>query len=172
MDYLTTTELSNRWGISARRIGILCSEGKTWLIPADVEKPTDMRFTQKNTRKGIDMSKIKEGYLYDPVARKQRKSTDEEYVRQEMIKVLVQEYNYSFENMETEFSIKVGSSTKRVDIAIFDEGEAHVQEKVKLIVETKSPKIGLADKKDGVDQLCCSLSGLYVWIMDKWIRMS
>ena len=99
------------------------------------------------------MSKIKEGYLYDPVAKKQRKSTDEEYVRQEMIKVLVKEYNYTFENMETEFSIKAEGSTKRVDIAVFDEGEIHVQEKVKLIVETKSPKIGISDKKDGVERL-------------------
>lgn len=162
MEYLTTSELSKRWGISARRIGILCGEGridgamlkgKTWLIPANTKRPTDMRFTQKNTGKDIDMSKIKEGYWYDPVAKKQRKATDEEYVRQEMIKVLVQEYNYSFENMETEFSIKIGSATKRVDIAIFDEGEEHIQENVKLIVETKAPKIGLADKKDGVGQL-------------------
>ena len=99
------------------------------------------------------MSAIKEGYLYDPVAKKQRKATDEEYVRQEMIKVLVAEYNYTIDNMETEFSIKVGSASKRIDIAIFNDGESHEQANVALIVETKAPKIGQNDKKDGVGQL-------------------
>lgn len=31
------------------------------------------------------MSAIKKGYLYDPVAKKQRKAMDEEDIRQEMI---------------------------------------------------------------------------------------
>ena len=52
MEYLTTVELSELWGISSRRIGVLCAEnrlkgaikkGKTWLIPSDVEKPKDER---------------------------------------------------------------------------------------------------------------------------------
>ena len=41
MEYLTTVELSERWNITSRRIGVLCAEGriegarkkgKTWLI--------------------------------------------------------------------------------------------------------------------------------------------
>ena len=52
MEYLTTVELSERWGISSRRIGGLCVEGridgvikkgKTWLIPSDAQKPEDAR---------------------------------------------------------------------------------------------------------------------------------
>ncbi len=52
MEYLTTIELSKLWGISSRRIGVLCAEGrlegaikkgKTWLIPSDVKKPKDER---------------------------------------------------------------------------------------------------------------------------------
>lgn len=52
MEYLTTIELSQKWMISSRRIGALCSEGrlegaikkgKTWLIPSDVMKPKDER---------------------------------------------------------------------------------------------------------------------------------
>ncbi|MCI6165889.1 MAG: helix-turn-helix domain-containing protein [Lachnospira sp.] len=52
MDYITTTEMSKIWGISARRISLLCSQGrisgaekkgKTWLIPKDAEKPVDPR---------------------------------------------------------------------------------------------------------------------------------
>ena len=52
MEYLTTVEMSERWNITSRRIGVLCSEGriqgaikkgKTWLIPSDAEKPADAR---------------------------------------------------------------------------------------------------------------------------------
>lgn len=52
MEYLTTVEMSEIWDISARRIGVLCAEGriegaikkgKTWLIPSDSEKPSDKR---------------------------------------------------------------------------------------------------------------------------------
>ena len=59
MEYLTTVELSKRWNISSRRIGVLCMEGridgaikkgKMWLIPFDAEKPTDARFKSNNTK--------------------------------------------------------------------------------------------------------------------------
>ena len=52
MEYLTTTELSKKWNISARRIGVLCTEGridgavkkgKMWLIPDTAQKPLDAR---------------------------------------------------------------------------------------------------------------------------------
>lgn len=53
MNYLTTVELSKKWNISSRRIGVLCTEGriegavkkgKMWLIPEDTEKPADGRY--------------------------------------------------------------------------------------------------------------------------------
>lgn len=59
MEYLTTVEMSKKWNISSRRIGVLCTErridgaikkGKMWLIPADAEKPTDARFKSNNTK--------------------------------------------------------------------------------------------------------------------------
>ena len=57
MNYVTTIEMSEIWGISARRIALLCEQerikgvikkGKTWLIPENAEKPADKR---KNVRK-------------------------------------------------------------------------------------------------------------------------
>lgn len=57
MNYITTIEMSKLWGISARRIALLCEQeriegaikkGKTWLIPEDAEKPADKR---KNIKK-------------------------------------------------------------------------------------------------------------------------
>jgi len=52
MDYMSTIEASKKWGISARRIAILCATnriegvckiGKTWLIPKTQDKPSDAR---------------------------------------------------------------------------------------------------------------------------------
>lgn len=52
MEYLTTAEFAEKWGISQRRVGIYCKEGrlegammkgKTWLIPVDSRKPEDPR---------------------------------------------------------------------------------------------------------------------------------
>ena len=56
MNYKTTTEMSEMWGISSRRISLLCSQervkgavkkGKTWLIPVDAKKPDDPRRMRK-----------------------------------------------------------------------------------------------------------------------------
>lgn len=53
MEYLTTIEMSAKWNITSRRIGVLCAEGrvagavkkgKTWLIPSDAVKPADGRY--------------------------------------------------------------------------------------------------------------------------------
>lgn len=48
--------MQKKWGISQRRVGIYCKEGrlegamikgKTWLIPADAKKPDDPRRIRK-----------------------------------------------------------------------------------------------------------------------------
>ena len=53
MEYLTSPEMSEKCGISSRRISLLCAEGriegaikkgKTWLIPSDTQKPADARY--------------------------------------------------------------------------------------------------------------------------------
>ena len=52
MEYISITQLSKKWGISARRIEILCKEnripgafrvGNNWAVPADAVKPKDQR---------------------------------------------------------------------------------------------------------------------------------
>lgn len=55
MEYLTTSETAERWGITARRVQVLCKEGRVdgaiykgvWLIPEDAEKPVDPRRVRK-----------------------------------------------------------------------------------------------------------------------------
>ena len=50
MKYLSTFEVAEKWGISPRRVGILCNNdripgaqraGSRWIIPEDAEKPPD-----------------------------------------------------------------------------------------------------------------------------------
>lgn len=52
MEYLTTSEVAEKWGISTRRVVVLCKEGRidgavqksrVWLIPKGAKKPEDGR---------------------------------------------------------------------------------------------------------------------------------
>ena len=52
MKYLSAAQTAEKWGISARRVQILCNEdripgaiyvGFVWAIPDDAEKPVDAR---------------------------------------------------------------------------------------------------------------------------------
>lgn len=52
MEYVSIKDMSKRWGISIRRIQILCNEdripgafriGNAWAIPTDAVKPKDAR---------------------------------------------------------------------------------------------------------------------------------
>lgn len=68
MEILTIKEASSLWGISVRRIAVLCNEGRivgakkiagAWLLPKDAEKPADARIRSgkyKNWRNKKDMA--------------------------------------------------------------------------------------------------------------------
>ncbi|WP_455654994.1 helix-turn-helix domain-containing protein [Phascolarctobacterium sp.] len=52
MDYMTAKEAAQEWGISERRVQVLCEQGrvegiarlgKSWAIPKDAKKPPDAR---------------------------------------------------------------------------------------------------------------------------------
>ncbi len=53
IEYISVIDASNKWGISPKRIQVLCSQdriegaariGRTWAIPQDAKKPADMRY--------------------------------------------------------------------------------------------------------------------------------
>lgn len=69
----------------------------------------------------------------------------EERVRQDYEKILHEDYGYPLERMKTEVPIKMGSSRRFCDIAVYDK-----QGNIIGIVETKAPKIAA---KDGKEQL-------------------
>lgn len=52
MDYISIAEAAEKWGITRRRVQVLCAQeripgltrfGKAWAIPKEAEKPTDAR---------------------------------------------------------------------------------------------------------------------------------
>lgn len=66
--FLTVKQASEKWGISDRRIRVLCSEGKIpgayregrrWKIPVDAKKPADGRYKSKESLLAqIDLKKV------------------------------------------------------------------------------------------------------------------
>ena len=60
MEYKSIREKADKWGISKRRIQVLCSEnriegavriGYSWAIPANAKKPEDARIKSGKYRK-------------------------------------------------------------------------------------------------------------------------
>jgi type I restriction enzyme M protein len=82
----------------------------------------------------------------------QRNETPEEYVRQEIAKSLVREYEYPRSRIAVEFTLRVGSRKPRADLVIFQE-DRRDQSDAFIIVECKSEKIKSNDRKEGVGQL-------------------
>mgnify|MGYP003297487174 CR=1 FL=1 len=55
MTYISARETADKWGISQRRVAVLCSEnrienaimiGNMWIIPSNAKKPIDARSTR------------------------------------------------------------------------------------------------------------------------------
>lgn len=96
---------------------------------------------------------IPDGKIVDYIDGKLRNDTPEEYVRQNIEKRLILEHEYLPEQVKVEMPIKVGSATKRVDLAIFPEGETHSQENIWILIECKKDNIEPTNKKEGCEQL-------------------
>ena len=66
--FMTVKQASEKWGISDRRIRVLCAQGKilgayhegrSWKIPVDAKKPVDGRLKSKeNLLRQIDRKKM------------------------------------------------------------------------------------------------------------------
>ena len=63
MEFLTAKQAAQLWGISPRRVALLCAQGripgtvkagKTWLLPPDAKKPADPRMKKgKETKESV-----------------------------------------------------------------------------------------------------------------------
>lgn len=61
VDYVTTKEAAENWGITDRMVVYHCSAGRikgakkmgnTWLVPVDAEKPADRRYRSSKATDG------------------------------------------------------------------------------------------------------------------------
>lgn len=68
MNFLSTSEIAERWNISRRRVTTLCSQnringaihkGNMWLVPEDTKKPEDPRRISKKWINRINEIKLK-----------------------------------------------------------------------------------------------------------------
>lgn len=96
---------------------------------------------------------VPDGYISDYIDQKFRRDTPEEYVRQNIEKRLVNEHKYPPEQISVEMKIKVGSDSKRIDLAVFLEGAEKKQENIYIIIECKNDKVEASSRKEGVEQL-------------------
>lgn len=64
MDYISIAEAAEKWGITRRRVQVLCAQsripgltkfGKAWAIPKDAEKPIDKRKIKRVSIDFIDV---------------------------------------------------------------------------------------------------------------------
>lgn len=96
---------------------------------------------------------VPDGKVSDFLTGKFVNDTPEEYVRQNIEKALVRQYKYTPADCTPEFSIRVGSSRKRVDIVVFGKGTDHTQANAYILVETKRADVKPTHRTEGVGQL-------------------
>ena len=62
MEYLSISQVAEKWRLSARRINVLCSEGRIlgatkigsyWAIPEDAEKPADAEWSLREDKRKL-----------------------------------------------------------------------------------------------------------------------
>ena len=87
--FLTTKEIAEKWGISDRRVRVLCSEGKIsgayqegrgWKIPANAKKPEDSRYKSVKSIEGIIKEKKLELYGRRPLTAGEKQRLNEEFI--------------------------------------------------------------------------------------------
>ena len=87
--YITVKQVAEKWGISDRRVRILCSEGKIpgayqegrgWKIPYDATKPTDGRYKIKESLIPIIEDKLEILKRRSPLTEGERERLNEEFL--------------------------------------------------------------------------------------------
>ncbi len=98
-----------------------------------------------------------------------RPAKPEEHVRQRWARSLVDEYGYDKKDIEVEFKIKMGSSSKKADLTIFKTGAPHKQENIFIIVEAKRADVLPRDKDEGIKQLKTYMSASLACKFGLWV---
>lgn len=98
----------------------------------------------------------------------QREETPEEYVRQEIAKSIVREYDYAKRDIAVEYTLRLGSRKPRADIVVFFPNADHAQEQVLIIIECKAKTVRPSDRKEGVGQLQSYMAACVNAIYGMW----
>ena len=143
--------MAKKWGLSGRRVAILCSEGridgvvkkgKTWLIPSDAEKPVDGRKAEKTEDIEKESAKsIAINEMIDYATGKVIHNNPEEAYRQEFEHILIDDLGYPKENIDIEVIIQRGSrrNAEKADIVVYKDN-VHCQENAYIVIEIETPK--------------------------------
>ncbi len=78
-------------------------------------------------------------YIFDLLRRKYVRLTPEEWVRQHVVHLLIDHYQYPKALIRTEVSLTLFDTQKRADIVVFDRSAQPF-----LLVECKAPQVALA----------------------------
>lgn len=125
--------------------------------------------TQEQNTRGQVVPFIPAGKIRCFVTGKLRRDTPEENVRQRWARSLVEEYGYDLADIAVEFSIKMGTTRKRSDIVVFNEGCERNQDNIAVIVEAKRDSVAPSHKTQGVAQLKSYMSATPVCKWGLWV---
>lgn len=90
-----------------------------------------------------DAPDIAEGKIFDYITGELLKDSEKEQVRQRIARAIIHEYGIAAEDMEPDFKIKVSGRSRKLDIAVFQPGTAHVAENMyRAVMVEKEPKVG------------------------------
>ena len=82
-----------------------------------------------------------------------RDDTPEENVRQRVARSLIEHYGYGPADIAVEFTVHLGTSQRRVDLAVFPPDTEHRPENAIIVIECKRETVKPADENNGVGQL-------------------
>jgi type I restriction enzyme M protein len=118
--------------------------------PRRILQPTPVSHRMPETLSNLS---IPDDRVVDYIDGTLRKKTPEEYVRQNIERSFVLEYQYPRDEIAVEFPIRVGSSRRRVDLVVFEEGKKAEQANAVIVCETKKASTSPQSKSEGIAQL-------------------
>lgn len=99
---------------------------------------------------------------------KLRKDTPEENVRQRWARSLVEEYGYPKKDIGVEVMVRMGSTRKRADLAVYTHDSPHQQENIAIVIEAKRDEI-LPTDDNGEGQLISYMAACPTCRFGLWV---
>ena len=106
-----------------------------------------------NTDDEFNIRFVPPGRLRCVITGRLRADTPEENVRQRVARSLIDHYGYDKADIAVEFTVHLGQSRRRIDLAVFLPGRDHTPENVYIVIECKREDVRPTDADNGVEQL-------------------